>query len=271
MDINHKDHTQSTSGDNADARDTRKVFQRWSGKRGKPPALEMKRLLNLKTKAGRIVRWFLDEGPQLVKTMAKEFEISYGSAFCYLLLLNRDYGIGYTLTDGLADLIIPAGTPNPFAEHRSQLPRTGPPKGSEFGKKHGAHKLKLQLENLGTAGISKNTALGKELARRRQALQADAGGEDLTQLKLDLIEKYQRTELLIETIDVWLFQQPSLINKKNKTLHPVINERNRLVELSVRLAETIGIERRQKALDLKSYLQSKTSTDETRNERQEQG
>ena len=64
------------------------------------------------------------------------------------------------------------------------------------------------------------------MAARREAIERDAGGaEQLSQLKHDLVDRYLRTVVLIESVDAYLFEQQSLVNRRKKALFPVVRER----------------------------------------------
>ena len=68
--------------------------------------------------------------------------------------------------------------------------------------KHRHYLIKAALKDVDLRRIDRRTALGAEMARRREQIIADAGGqENLTELKADLIEKYLRTVILIENVD----------------------------------------------------------------------
>lgn len=122
--------------------------------------------------------------------------------------------------------------------------RPGAPKDNTNAKKHGVSKLRTALKEAGTTRIDGRTTLGRELAASRERIEADAGGRDsVSQLKHDLIERYLRTLVLIDSIDRWLFEQPSLVNKRKKSVLPVVRERTQLVDSSLRLAQAIGLNR----------------------------
>ena len=109
----------------------------------------------------------------------------------------------------------------------------------------------------GFSGLDKRTAAGREYALKKSAIVADLGG-DLSELQADLVERYLRTTVLIDSIDQWLFQQKSLINRRKKTLFPIVRERAQLVDSALRLATALGLERRAPQVrDLKEYLVEK--------------
>ena len=89
--------------------------------------------------------------------------------------------------------------------------------------KHRHYLIKAALNGVDLRAIDRRTVLGAELARRREQIISDAGGqENLTELKADLIEQYLRTVILIENVDSYLFQQPSLVRMRVPTKPPLI-------------------------------------------------
>jgi hypothetical protein len=133
--------------------------------------------------------------------------------------------------------------------------RGGPPKGSTNAKKHGHYSRKAALMQIGFDGIDKRTAAGRELALRREAIYMDLGGKvTVSQIKSDLVERYMRLCILIDSLDSWLFAQPTLINKRKRTLLPIVRERAQLEDTALRLANAIGLERRTKSVDIVSAL-----------------
>src|SRR5439155_25365314 len=85
-------------------------------------------------------------------------------------------------------------------------------KSNKNARKHGHWALKAALKGIDLRAIDRRTVLGSELARRREQMFADAGGREvISEVKADLIEKYLRSVIFIESIDAYLFQQSSLV------------------------------------------------------------
>ena len=143
----------------------------------------------------------------------------------------------------------------------------GPPKGSANAKKHGIYQLKRALTEVGFGGIDRRTSAGREFAARRESIYADAGGHDsLSQIRLDLIERYMRLCVVLDSLDNWLFQQPSLINKRKRCLLPIVRERAQLEDSALRLAQAIGLERKPQKIDIVGALAEMTREDEASDE-----
>ena len=123
--------------------------------------------------------------------------------------------------------------------------RGGQPRNGS-ARKHGHHARKLKLTDVRLVDISQQNGPGRLVAAKAEAIFADRGGrENLTELQQDLVNRYLVTELLIQSIDFWLLEQKSIINKRKKTAIPILTERNRLTETSLKLAQAIGLERKE--------------------------
>src|ERR1051325_3031171 len=110
-------------------------------------------------------------------------------------------------------------------------------------RKHGYHTLKKLFKDGEFPGIADSSKVAAELRAWRDTITQDAGGtETLSELKRSLITRYQIGELLLNGIDDWLLRQKSLIHRRRKSLYPILNERNRLVETSLKLAAAIGFD-----------------------------
>jgi hypothetical protein len=91
--------------------------------------------------------------------------------------------------------------------------------------KHGLTVLKRAVNGLGNRAVDKRTRTGKALAKWRADLVQDLGGDVSTQQDA-LVDLCVKSKLLLNSIDVWLLTQPSLINKRKKTLLPVVKSQH---------------------------------------------
>jgi hypothetical protein len=136
-----------------------------------------------------------------------------------------------------------AGTMRPI-EQIEEKRKPGAPAGNENPKKANVTKLKAALKAVPLTAIDRRTTLGAEVFRRREQILSDKGGaENVSELMLDLIDRYLRSTILLESIDSFLFQQTTLVNRKKKSLLPLVQQRTQLVDSSLRLAQAIGLER----------------------------
>jgi hypothetical protein len=129
------------------------------------------------------------------------------------------------------------------------------PIGNGYALKHGFQPLKAAVNKLGARAIDKRTALGKSLARWREDLVADLGGLDnISTQQSTLIDLTVKSKLLLDSIDAWLLTQPSLINKRKRSLIPVVLQRQTLADGLARYLAQLGLERRRKVKTLHDIL-----------------
>ena len=121
---------------------------------------------------------------------------------------------------------------------------------------HGTKALKRAVQTLGSRTIDRRTALGKALTAWRAELLADLGGiENVTTQELALIEEAVKTKLILDSVDAWLLSQPSLINKRTRSVLPVVRDRQALVATLRGLLGDLGLGRRGKPIPaLGEYL-----------------
>jgi len=120
---------------------------------------------------------------------------------------------------------------------------------------HGLTTLKRTVNRLGSRAIDRRTRIGKALSGFRRDLIQDVGGrEALSTQQAVLIDLCVKTKLLLDSVDSWLLQQPSLINKRRKSILPVVRERQALADGLMRYLVALGLERRIKSLSLEEQL-----------------
>lgn len=129
-----------------------------------------------------------------------------------------------------------------------------PPEAPQNGKKprtysrHGLTalgKATETIERLGGRVLNPDTEVGRALNQWRADMVRDLGGvEAISTQQAALIELAVRSKLLLDSIDAWLLQQPSLINKRKRSLLPVVRERQALADGLARYLLALGLERR---------------------------
>ena len=88
------------------------------------------------------------------------------------------------------------------------------------------------------------TRVARALSAWRAEICADMGGEDaLSAAQLALLELTCRQKVLLDSIDNWLLQQPSLINKRKRSLLPVVGQRQALANALETYLSRLGYER----------------------------
>ena len=115
--------------------------------------------------------------------------------------------------------------------------------------------LKAAVKVQGMWRIDRRSLAAKALFRWKRELVAQCGGvEELTPAKACLVDMAVRTRLFIEALDAFLVEQKSLINKSQKSVIPVLLERQQLVDSMGKLLKQIGLNRQHgKIPSLKEY------------------
>jgi hypothetical protein len=70
------------------------------------------------------------------------------------------------------------------------------------------------------------------------------GGEQVSPQQETIIDLAVRSKLILDSIDAWLLQQPSLIRKKYRVLAPIVLQRQSLADRLARYIGQLGLERR---------------------------
>jgi hypothetical protein len=109
---------------------------------------------------------------------------------------------------------------------------------------HGHYALKRALLQGGTKAINHRLSVIKELIEWCDNLVADLGGKDNVSVQQEaLIEMTSRSKLMLNSLDNWLLSQPSLINRKKKSLIPIVLQRKVIADGLLRLLKELGIAR----------------------------
>ena len=70
-----------------------------------------------------------------------------------------------------------------------------------------------------------------------------------------LLDEAVLTKLMLDSVNAWIVAQPTLINKRNKTIIAVVKDRNSLVSVLRTLLGDLGLEPKAKAIPtLAEYL-----------------
>jgi hypothetical protein len=131
-------------------------------------------------------------------------------------------------------------------------------KGRQKHQMHGLYALKGALMRVGYRAVDGRTSTGKALAKWRQDLITDLGGDVSTQ-ESAIIDLAVKSKLLLDSIDVWLLSQSSLVNVRKRSLIPVVKERQTLADGLARYLAMLGLARRAKDADgdLQAYVREK--------------
>jgi hypothetical protein len=99
----------------------------------------------------------------------------------------------------------------------------------------------------------------KALVQWREDLIRDLGGDVSTQQDA-IISLAIKTKLLLDSIDVWLLQQPTLIIKRKKAVIPAVQQRQVLADALARYMSMLGLARKTKLTSLSEMLSSDDDT-----------
>ena len=94
---------------------------------------------------------------------------------------------------------------------------------------NGLSMMRRTLNRLGSRAIDRRTRLGRQLAQWRAELIADLGGPDaVTTQQLAVVDLAVRTKLLVDSVDAYVLGMDSPVNKRRRSLYPVVRERQAL-------------------------------------------
>jgi hypothetical protein len=164
------------------------------------------------------------------------------------------------------DYMVGAATgllPAPSAAPKS---KGGAKKGNRNALRHGLHSLNAKLRER----INGRSALGRGMADARADLCRDLGGVDtLSAAQLKIVDLAVRTEVLVNSVDLWLLMRPSIVSGRKRSLLPVVTQRIALADSLARYLSMLGLERRAKEpKSIGEYLAGKASSIDTKAEPQ---
>ncbi|MDE3039654.1 MAG: hypothetical protein KGJ82_03620 [Nitrospirota bacterium] len=132
-------------------------------------------------------------------------------------------------------------------------------KAKRYYTKHGLTTLKKAMRVLGGRAIDRRTAMGRALEDWRHSIIQDLGGVDQTSTQQrQVIDLAVKTKLILDSIDAYLFKQPSLVNHRRRMLLPVVTQRQTIADGLARYMTQLGLEKKVKQLpSLSDYLANK--------------
>jgi hypothetical protein len=125
-------------------------------------------------------------------------------------------------------------------------------------QQHGLNTLRNAVNELAKRGqspIDEATETGQALVQWRNELVQDLGGEEaLSTQQRYIVDLVTRLRLMLDSIDAWLLDQPTLVNKQRRQLYPAVRERTGLADSMVRNLELLGLKRQSRQVGLADYL-----------------
>ena len=110
--------------------------------------------------------------------------------------------------------------------------------------RHGLNTLMTRVKLRGFGAIDRRTAAARSMLDFRQELVAALGGDDrLSPQRRKLVDMTARAALYLDHVDSWLAEQPSLVNHRNRSLLPVLTQRQALADHLARLLDRLGLDR----------------------------
>jgi hypothetical protein len=110
--------------------------------------------------------------------------------------------------------------------------------------RHGLNAVKARVRLRGLAAIDMRTVAAREMLTFRDELVAALGGDpELSPQRRKLIDLAARTSLYLDHLDAWLTEQKTLINRRSRSVVPVLLQRQTLAEHLARLLDKLGLDR----------------------------
>jgi hypothetical protein len=137
-----------------------------------------------------------------------------------------------------------ATTPLPSDDGSAGTPDRAPGAQPRNGNavKHGHYSLARRLKNAGLKRSDGRSALERLKADWKADVRLSRGGE-LSPQQEALLEAASNTWLMLSSVDAWLLDQESLVNRRRRELLPVVQQRAALVRTLRELLGDIGLER----------------------------
>ncbi len=125
---------------------------------------------------------------------------------------------------------------------------------------HGQNTIKKALRQYATKEewLDSLGEVGQALREWQRAIICDLGGEDsISAMQRSIIELATKTHLLLHSVDQYLLEQKSLVNKRRRQLFPIVSQRQQLADSLARYMQQLGLKKQAKQhVDLASFLQN---------------
>ena len=136
---------------------------------------------------------------------------------------------------------------------------SGSPQKRDY-QKHSHYALSRALKTIGNQDgwVDNLGELGEALKAWKVAIIDDLGGEsEISAMELSVVELACKTHLLLASIDRFLLEQKSLINKSKRQLFPIVLQRQALADALSAYMKQLGMKKKSKpVLSLNDYLAS---------------
>jgi len=116
-------------------------------------------------------------------------------------------------------------------------------------QRHGLYAVQEALKTIGNSDgwVDRLGPVGTQLKAWQASIIADLGGIDnISAMELSIVELATRTYLMLESIDRFLLEQSSLVNKSRRQVFPVVLQRQALADALAKYMGQLGLKRRAK-------------------------
>jgi hypothetical protein len=124
----------------------------------------------------------------------------------------------------------------------------------------GLTRLKRGIYARGLSALDKRSATFRALKQWEAELIADCGGSEfLSVQRRTLIEKASIAKLLLDSVDSYVLELTSLVNRRSRRLLPILAERQRLAASLERSLLTLGLNRTAKPVrSLQEHIKARS-------------
>ena len=117
-----------------------------------------------------------------------------------------------------------------------------------------------RIKAQGWNAIDRRTSGYRASMRWRSELLDSLGGEsNLSSQELMLAELCVRDRLLLDHCDVFIMQQDSIINRRRRSVYPIVSQRMQIADALGKRLAMLGLKKRSKILTLPGYLEEEYS------------
>ncbi len=110
--------------------------------------------------------------------------------------------------------------------------------------RHGLNAVKSQVKLRGLAAIDMRTVAAREMLAFRDELVAALGGDtELSPQRRKLVDLATRASLYLDHLDAWLAGQQTLVNRRSRSVLPVLLQRQSIAEHLAKLLDRLGLDR----------------------------
>ncbi len=110
--------------------------------------------------------------------------------------------------------------------------------------RHGLNAVKTRVQLRGLAAIDMRTVAAREMLAFRDELIAALGGDtEVSPQQRKLVDLAARASLYLDHLDAWLAGQQTLVNRRSRSVLPVLLQRQSIAEHLARLLDRLGLDR----------------------------